>query len=203
MAKRALMMSVGSPQEGQVVTFTGGMPMWADPTGEGGSYTDADAVAAYEAARPVIYLSKATNQNVGGGNGTEVWWTWDGEIIKETGYTHSNDTNPSRVTVANAGWYHVRFVGNVQQAGSARSTLQGILRVNGGVTQRPGTIRDYTRGSGYGNLSPGLEAVVQLSAGQYVEVGTRVEDTDSAYTLNTNGNEVGDDENRLLIQRLR
>ena len=154
------------------------------------------------ASNPYIILTKTNNQNVGGGNGTEAWWSWNGEDKKDTGFIHSTVTNSERVYVAADGWYAVRFVGNVMQTGSARSTLQGIIRINGGATQRKGSIRDYTRGAVYGNFSPGLDCIIQLSANDYIEVGTRVEDTDQTYTLNTNGSEIGDDENLLMISKV-
>jgi len=151
---------------------------------------------------PYIILTKSNNQDVGGSNGTEVWWTWDGEDKKDAGFTHSTSSNSGRVYVSADGWYAIRFLGNIQQTGSARSTLQGIIRVNGGSTQRKGSIRDYTRGSGYGNFSPGLDCIIHLSNGDYIEVGTRVEDTDKTYTLNTNGNEIDNDENLLIVNKV-
>jgi len=154
------------------------------------------------ASMPYIILTKTNNQNVGGGNGTEVWWTWNGEDKKDSGFVHSNSTNSGRVQVSSSGWYAIRFVGNIEQIGSARSTLQGIIRVNGGTTQRKGSIRDYSRGSGYGNFSPGLDCIIQLSNGDYIEVGTRVEDTDQTYTLNTCGGEIADDENLLIVSKV-
>lgn len=152
--------------------------------------------------RIILTKSSGDNQDVGGVNGSETWWTWDGEDYKDPLFDHSTVTNPGRVTVGADGWYHVRFCANVQQTGSARTTLQGIVRVNGGTTQRKGSIRDYTRGSVYGNASPGLECTLQLNAGDYIEVGTRIEDTDSTYTLYTNGSEIDDDENVLEIERV-
>lgn len=155
-------------------------------------------------SNPMIILTKSSsvNQNVGGANGTEVYWTWDGEDKKDTGFTHSTVTNSERVQVDADGWYQIRFVGNVQQTGSARTTLQGIIRVNGGTTERKGSIRDYTRGAGYGNLSPGLDCIKQLSNGDYIEIGTKVEDTDGVYTLSTNGAEIGDEENLLIVTKV-
>lgn len=155
---------------------------------------------------PMIILTKSStvNQDVGGVNGTEVYWTWDGEVIKDSEFTHSTVTNSERITVGSGGWYQIRFCGNVHQAGANRTTLMGIYRIDGGTTVDAGTIRDYTRGSSYGNLSPGLDVIIQISANSYIEVGTRVEDTDATYTLNAcDGTEVTDDENRLTITKIR
>lgn len=158
-----------------------------------------------KASQPTIILTKSSSasQNVGGAAGTEVWWTWDGEDKKDTGFTHSNSTNPSRITVTSGGWYRIEFMGNAQQTGSARSTLQGIYRLNGGTTIRKGSIRDYTRGASYGNVSPGLVAVVAVGAGAYIEVGTRVESTDGTYTITApDGTEVTSEENLLIITKV-
>ena len=160
--------------------------------------------AAGAGALPMVILSKSSsvNQDVGGANDTEVWWTWDGEVKKDTGFVHSTEENPERVQVSEAGWYLIRFVGNAQQTGAARTTLQGIIRVNGGSTLREGTIRDYTRGASYGNVSPGLETIKYLAADDYIEVGTKVEDTDGVYTINSNGAEIADEANRLMITKV-
>ena len=159
----------------------------------------------YQKSIPMIILTKSStvNQNVGGSNGAEVWWAWDGEDKKDTGFTHSTSTNSERVQVDADGWYHIRFLGNAQQTGGDRSTLHGIIRVNGGDTERKGSIRSYSRGSSYGNLSPGLECVMELEDGDYIELGTRVEDTDGIYTINTNGAEIEDDENLLIIKKMK
>ena len=154
---------------------------------------------------PMIILTKSStvNQNVGGANGTEVYWTWDGETIKDSEFTHDTSTNSERVTVGSDGWYEITFIGAAQTTGSARTTLQGIHKVNGGTTSRAGSLRNYTRGQAYGNITTGLIYTVQLSAGDYIEVGTRVEDSDAAYTINTNGGEISDDCHQLVIKKIR
>jgi len=147
-------------------------------------------------------LTKSVDQNVGGANGTETWWTWNGETRKDNEFIHDNSTNSERVAIATTGWYNIMFNGSVQQTGTGRSTLQGIIRINSGSTLRTGTVRDYSRGSAYGNLSPGLSCTMQLTSGDYIEVGTRVEDSDGVYTLSTNGAEINSEENQLIITRL-
>jgi outer membrane murein-binding lipoprotein Lpp len=152
----------------------------------------------------IIILTKSSsgNQNVGGANGTEVFWSWNGQDRIDSNFEHSVTTNPEQIKVLSAGWYRIRFLGNVQTTGSARATLHGIFRINGGSTQRKGTIRSYTRGAAYGNPSPGLECIISLSANDTIEVGTRIEDADATYTINTNGAEIDDDENLLIIEKL-
>lgn len=149
-----------------------------------------------------IFLAQTTNQNVGGANGTEVYWNWQTQTRVDAGFTHSTGTNPSRIQVDADGWYRIRFIGNAQQTGANRTTLQGIYRINGGTTQRDGTIRSYSRGAGYGNITAGLEHNIQLSDGDYIEVGTRVEDTDAVYTINSIGAEVPAGESQFTVERL-
>lgn len=153
---------------------------------------------------PFIILGKTStaNQDVGGANGTEVFWTWDSQTKTDAAFTHSTGTNPSRITVAADGWYEITFIGGAQTTGSARTTLQGIHRVNGGTTSRAGSLRNYTRGSSYGNVTTGIILTVQLSADDYIEVGTRVEDTDATYVINTSGGEISDDCHQLVIRKV-
>ena len=162
-------------------------------------------VPARQVREPMIILSKSStvNQNVGGANGTEVYWTWDGEDFKDDFYTHDNTTNSGRVTVAEDGWYEVTFLGGAQTGGGARTTLQGIYRIDGGTTKRGGSLRNYARGASYGNITTGLITTFFVSAGSYIEVGTRVEDTDAAYTINTSGSEISDDCHYFCIKKVR
>jgi len=147
--------------------------------------------------------SSSDNQDVGGGNGDIVYWTWDGEDYEDSSYfTHT--LGSALITVLEEGWYHIRFCGNVQQQGGARTTLEGVFRVNSGTAQAKGTRKNYSRGANYGNISPGIDCRVYLEANDVVEVGTRVEDSDDNsapyYVMNTNGAEIGDDENLLLLE---
>jgi hypothetical protein len=168
-------------------------------TGEISSHTH----AAVAADIPMIILTKSSsvNQNVGGANGTEVWWTWDAETIKDTGFTFT--ATDTEVTVDADGWYEITFIGAAQTTGSARTTLQGIHRINGGATSRAGGLRNYTRGANYGNVTTGLIYTVELSEDDVIEVGTRVEDTDSSYTINTSGGEIADECHQLVIKKIR
>lgn len=191
----------------------------ADPTlaaGEAGYETDTgklkigDASTAWTSLayflqpQQFIVLSKSVtvNQNVGGANGTEVFWTWDGSRYKDAAFTHSTSTNSERVTVGAGGWYEVTFIGSAMQTGGARTTLQGIYKVNGGSTLRGGSLRNYSRGSGYGNITAGIIYTLELSASDYIEVGTRVEDADGTYTINTSGAEINDEAHMFQIKRL-
>lgn len=154
---------------------------------------------------PTIILSKSSsvNQNVGGANGTECWITWDGQTLVDAEFTHSTSTNSTRVTVNQTGLYEVVFLLGAQTTGSARTTLQGVYRIDGGTTMRGGSLRNYARGSSYGNMTTGLIYTLSITSGSYIEVGTRVEDTDAVYTINTSGGEISDDCHQLVIKKIR
>ena len=154
---------------------------------------------------PMVILTKSStvNQNVGGANGTEVYWSWDGQTIIDSVFTHSTSVNSEQITVGEDGWYEITFIGAAQTTGSSRTTLQGIHRINSGTTSRAGGLRNYTRGASYGNVTTGLIYTVQLSADDIIEVGTRVEDSDAAYTINTSGGEISDDCHQLVIKKIR
>ncbi len=176
-------------------------------TSERGLYAQ-QSNGTYSLLKPVanfalLQKTSAVSQDVGGSNGTEAWWTWDTETKLDSNFTHSVVTQPSRLAVGEDGWYHIRFVGNAATTGNARTTLQGIYRVNGGTTKTRGTVRSYDRGSSYGAMTPQLDAWVQLTAGDYVEVGTKVDDTDSAYTINTTGPSISDDDHEFFVERIQ
>lgn len=153
---------------------------------------------------PMVVLSKSSTvtQNVGGANGTVAYWTWDGQTKIDAMFTHSIVTNSERVTVNETGWYEVIFRGSAQQTGSARTTLEGVYRIDGGTIVCGGTFKNYSRGAGYGNISAGVHTIIQITAASYIEVGTRVEDSDGTYTINTGGAEISDDESVLIIKRV-
>ena len=155
-------------------------------------------------AIPFIVLGKtsAVSQNVGGANGTEVFWTWNTQIKTDAAFTHSVSVNSARIEVTDDGWYEVTFVGHAQQGGVARTSFQGIHRVNGGTTSRRGSVGSYARGSNFGNPTPSALFTVQLTAGDYIELGTLVEDTDAAYTTNTSGAEIDDESHFLQIKKV-
>ena len=135
---------------------------------------------------PYAHLTITTVQNHGGADGTVVYHDWDGtQLHIDTGITHSTSTNPSRITVTDAGTYQLIWNGGYEQGGSARTTLASLYRIDGGAAITRGKQRNYTRGFAYGDASLGVVTEIELTAGQYIEVGTIVEDTDGVYTINS------------------
>lgn len=151
---------------------------------------------------PTIILAKdsSSNQDVGGSNGTVSFWTWDTVRRADTGYAYSPGSGV--VTVLKAGWYMIKFIGNVQTEGSAGTTIQGVFRLSDGVTNQGGTIKSYTRGAAYGNATPALEYPIFLDANETVEVGTMIEDSDAVYVINTSGSEIADESHLFMITQM-
>lgn len=133
-----------------------------------------------------IHLPKDVTQNLGGANGTVNYVSWDATaILKDTGFTHEDVTNPSRIQVDATGRYAVKWVVGITQGGSARTTFMSHLRVNGTTSIIRGRQRDYSRGSAYGDTSVGMFTEIDLTAGDYIECGVTVDDTDGVYTSNS------------------
>lgn len=166
---------------------------WQSGGGGGGGYV----------SPPMIKLGKTSSaiQDVGGPNGTDVWWTWDNQIIIDTGFSHDAVTNSERIVITDAGRYDLLFIGHTMQGGSSRTSYQGIYRIDGGDTKTIGGISNYSRGSAYGNATPALMDTIVVTAGQYVEVGSRVLDTDAVYVTNTSGAEIDDDAHIFRIKK--
>lgn len=185
---------------------TDGTVTFTSDDGLGFQTTDlrgADGVSGSEVTTMCV-LSKSASaiQELNVGNGNVVWWTWDGEVKKDSGFTHSNTTNSSRVSVSITGWYEIIFSGCGQNTGNDRISLQGVHRVNGGTTLRNGGLINYSRGAVYNNLSPSLHTIVALTAGDYIEVGSRVDDADNVGSVETSDSELTDESHVFILKKV-
>lgn len=133
-----------------------------------------------------IHLPKDVTQNVGGANGTVTYISWDATAIKkDTGFTHEDVTNPTRIQVDADGRYRVTWMVGITQGGSSRTTWMSSLRVNGTTAVIRGRQRNYSRGSVYGDGSVGMDTEIDLTNGDYIECAITIDDTDATYTTNT------------------
>jgi len=137
---------------------------------------------------------KTTNQDHGGADGTEVVCTWDQNLY--TGSTDFTKTSTTLITCNFDG--RVNIVGCIgcTQGGANRTTLIGKVKV-GGVLKHRGATRNYSRGSGYGDLSVEYNSEWDVVSGDTIEFVTIVDDTDGVYTLNSILTEC-----ELLVRRL-
>jgi hypothetical protein len=172
-----------------------------DPTGvDGGLYYNSNAsrFRCYEGGvwkncigSESIHLAKtgSASQDIGGANGTIQYISWDNELNKDSLFSHDNATNNTHITVNQDGIYEIKAAVGAKTTGSARSTIQIYFRINGSTDVYLGSGRNYSRGSVYGGISMQLNTEYSLSAGDYIEIATIVDDTDATYTINTNTNE--------------
>jgi hypothetical protein len=143
-------------------------------------------IALHEISVQRIHLTKPTaTQNLGGANGTTVAITWTYQVAIGSDFTHSTSTNPSRIQCDFDGRVHIKASVSAQQGGGARTTLAIYLRTNNLANITLAKNRNYSRGSGYGDISLILDTEIYVNNGDYFEVMTVVDDTDGVYTINT------------------
>lgn len=105
-----------------------------------------------------------TGQTVG--NNSTVSLAFSSEVIDEGGY-HDNSSNNSHLTAPSSGWYIVTGTVTWSNNTSGRR-IAGILQ--GGATAIATARGLAAYGSGFGDLSLNVSAVVKLDAGDYVEL---------------------------------
>ena len=200
---------VGSPL---TVTIEGASAVVAAEDFVGGLTTDDRVQAAFLGDRLTVLakaggagggspamLSKTDVESLGGVAGTANTYGWETEVLLPTGFTRT--FQQGRLYVDVAGWYEIDLLANAQTEGAGRTTLMGWYALDGGANRYGGTIRGYTRGSSYGNVTFGLRTIAYITAGQYIQVGSIVEATDGTYVINSSGTEVGAEETRLIVRR--
>lgn len=124
---------------------------------------------------PICVLS-STNSTLTAGQSTPSILPWNVETEKDTGFTHSNSTNNSRLEVNADGTYQIQA--NIRMFSSGqRVQFVGKYLIDGVVQSLP-MGSSYIRNSGTSSdfwtciISP---PPVKLTAGQYVEVQIQVE----------------------------
>lgn len=155
------------------------------------------AAPAEPVAAVVAHLGKSTVQNLGGSNGTTNYVTWETQLRVDAGYSHSTDTNPSRVEVGTAGRYEIKCSVSTQTPGGNRKTLRSFVRVNGTTDVDRAAGRNYTRGAAYGDLTVSLVSEIDLAARDYLEIGIEVDDADDTQACNTINSQC-----ELIVRRL-
>lgn len=180
---------MGTSGWGNSLYLRAGTSTFVQVDGASGTFINAikaDADGITKLQLPYIHVEKTTTQSCGGSNLTETYMTWQTQTHIDTSYyTHDTVTNSERIYVDEAGRYEIKATVGVTQDGGARTTMALRVRVNGTTKVLRGGLRNYSRGSGYGDMSCHLNTELDLSAGDYVEVYTWIDDTDATYTNNT------------------
>jgi hypothetical protein len=108
-------------------------------------------------------------------NGATVAVVFDNETLKRGGITHSTSTNPTRITVPEAGWYKglVKMAYNSTSGGTA-GTFEVFARKNAGAVLLPGSRSDQVPAFGanadFATISPFR---FWLDANDYIEFVTK------------------------------
>jgi hypothetical protein len=155
-------------------------------------------VAGY--VKPFVSLLKtvAVQQNIGGANDTTVPITWDVQDHIDSTFTHSTSVNPSRITINESGRYEIYAMAVGDNEGGARLHCKGGIQIDGGAVSYRGGGKSYSRGNIYGySVRPWFRSEREITAGEYIEFVSNVEDTDAVYVADTI-----DDECELIIRKI-
>ena len=119
---------------------------------------------------------------------------WNSESIKDTGFTHSNTTNPNEITITQAGTYKVyasiTYTTTVQRANIALEIL--VNDVSTGARGAGGYVRSA---SGHNDGSTIVEDYVTVSANDVVKIQTSQEAQNGTVNLRSG-------ESKIIIEKL-
>jgi hypothetical protein len=124
---------------------------------------------------PICVLS-STNSGLTATQSTPAIFPWDVETEKDTGFTHSNSTNNTRLTVVADGTYQIQA--NIRMFSSQqRAQFVGRYLIDGVIQSMP-LGSSYIRNNGTSSdfwtciINP---PPVKLTAGQYIEIQIQIE----------------------------
>jgi hypothetical protein len=142
------------------------------------TYADADYVH--------IGKTAGGSEDIGGANGTTTYIKWDLDIkTVGTDVSHDTSTNNTRIYVNADGRYQIKCNFSANSDGGARTSVGMFHRISAGSISYRGAQNSYIRGGIYNrNARINFNIEVEMTDGQYIEVATWIEDTDSAnYTI--------------------
>ena len=124
-----------------------------------------------------IHLTKAAaSEDIGGT--TPIVVGWDTEAHKDTGFTHDNVTNNSRVTVANTGRYSIKCTVsalNTEGAGDVFAFAM-VIRVDGTTPHSESIARAVSlAGDQNSEITALIVTELELTADEYIEIVTQQE----------------------------
>jgi len=121
--------------------------------------------------------SNPENLNQGTSNTFSYDMEWN-EIIKDTGFTHSDSSNPQSITINSAGYYYVSVLIPLEKiGGGSRTNVGGAVEIDG-VTVTGGTfMQGYIRRNSEGNFKSSIQwagLVKTTSSNQILSIGIGV-----------------------------
>jgi hypothetical protein len=110
---------------------------------------------------------------------------FDSEFYKSTIYSHSNVTNPERVTVSESGFYKLSASVGLDNTGTNRAVIRMSVFKNGTEITETRT-STYSRGAGLGDeFNLHIDTVLQLSSSDYLEIYAWREYADQTNNVDT------------------
>jgi hypothetical protein len=149
---------------GNTASATSGAIRWTGLDFEGYNGTDWVSLTGGGSGGPLSTLAIQAYDNTGGtdiNNATASAIPWDSETKKDTGFTHSNVTNNSRVYLDEPGWYKVTYQVTGEDQGAGRVNPQCSVRLNGTTTLSQSVSYSYGRNT--------TDAFTTNSASTFVE----------------------------------
>jgi len=110
---------------------------------------------------------------------------FDNEVSKDSIYTHSNSTNPGRVTVTDSGFFMINATIGYDNTGGNRISPRASLFKNGTEISET-RASSYSRGASYGDEKAiQINTVLELTANDYLEVYAWRDQADQTGAANT------------------
>ena len=122
---------------------------------------------------PIIQVGLNNNQDITSDTYTALDFNTEG--VKDSEFTHSTSTNPSRITVNETGRYRISgFISIEGTTANYRYTGEIVVRVNGSTLSSRSITSGYIRANTGSNESAlNVYDVLDLTSGDYVEVLVR------------------------------
>ena len=139
---------------------------------------------------PFIHLGKTDSQNCGGSNGDKTNITWQTTISNQySDYYFNFDGDDHRIFFRSGGRYSINSTVGCTNTGSNRITLM-LQYIQSSSTDSTtitrGRSRNYSRGTGYADLSPRIQTENDFASGECIVIQTEIDDTDQSNAVNTN-----------------
>ena len=142
-----------------------------------------------------VATSTDTTTNI---NGTTTI-QWNSEDIKDSGYTHSDATNPQKITITQAGTYKIyaaiTYFTTVQRANVALQILVGDGEGNDVATGARGAGGYVRSASGHNDGTTIVEDYVTVNANDVIQIQTSQEAVSGTVTLKSG-------ESKIIIEKL-
>jgi hypothetical protein len=134
--------------------------------------------------KPIIQLT-STDNDTNINNDTITVISWDNTLIKDNGYVHNTNSNTGQVTINESGRYLV-YVSLAYDVNNYRINPRIRFRLNGYILEGEGLTGYVRDASGHNEGSNNLSRIIDVNAGDTLEVITDRIANDGTVTLRPN-----------------